>query len=327
MVDIVLKTNLAPSSFTNNNTDTATAVKVNTAAGSDVANAIAAGTTASLAGLSGATVAGNVLTTDGAGVLSWQPDDVGGAASSVPATGVTAGALPAGVTTTPASVVGFDAAALAAVPTAADTVQGKVALNLGTAAGDATNATDALTATGLTAILNGTAPNTSPNALQAAVASNPSQYGTFASVLAPTAAPTAANPATRLTNTNGEVFDWTGSAWVLVGNGFFQTSNTTVASSVPGAFVVTAAFTMPRDGFVELNAIFGLVFSGAAPYRATLVLNEVFAQQQSTDNVNNGTDGHAALKLTVTAGQVVTVKIYNSNGAFTCFTKANIQYI
>lgn len=75
------------------------------------------------------------------------------------------------------SVVGDAIAAAIAsgtVPAATDTVQGKVALNLGTAAGDATNATDALTATGLAAILNGTAPNSSPNALQAAVANNPS---------------------------------------------------------------------------------------------------------------------------------------------------------
>jgi hypothetical protein len=44
-------------------------------------------------------------------------------------------------------------------------------------------------------------------------------YGTFASVLAPTVAPSEANPQNILTNTNGEVFMWNGTAWVYIGGG------------------------------------------------------------------------------------------------------------
>jgi hypothetical protein len=92
----------------------------------------AAALTSALLGLSGAETSGNVLSIVG-GAPVWQAP-----------------------------------AAAPAIPTATDTVAGISALSLGTAAGDATNSTDALTAAGLAAILNGTAPNATPNALQAA---------------------------------------------------------------------------------------------------------------------------------------------------------------
>jgi hypothetical protein len=141
-----------------------------------------------------------------------------------------------------------------AVPDATDTVKGKVALNAGTAATDATNATDALTAAGLAAILNGTAPNPTPNALQAAVGSNPSQYGTLAGVGAPTAAPSLANPATEITNANGEVFRWNGTGWYLSGNGFYQEVQPPQSGSFgPGFFNLVFLPAMPRSGQVSIN--------------------------------------------------------------------------
>jgi hypothetical protein len=109
----------------------------------------AAALTAALMSLSGSSTAGNVLTIVG-GVPVWQAP-VAGAASTVPATGVGAGALPAGVTTTPTQVVGFNAAALATVPAATDTVQGKVALAVAANYPDATNDADAVTPAYLTA--------------------------------------------------------------------------------------------------------------------------------------------------------------------------------
>jgi hypothetical protein len=211
----------------------------------------AAALTAALLGLSGAGTSGNILSIVG-GVPVWQAP-VAGVATSVPATGIITGALPAGVTTTPASVVGFDAAALAAVPDSGDTAKGKVALNLGTAAGDATNATDALTAAGLAAILNGTAPNATPNALQAAVNSNPSQYGTFAGAGAPTAAPTAANPATVLTNTNGEVFRYNGTVWGLSENGLSATVTGNFINSTFALTTIYASYVAPRAGRVRVE--------------------------------------------------------------------------
>lgn len=237
MATILQKTDLASSSFVNSNTLGAGGVKVNVGTGSDVKAAIDA-----------AVAAG------------------GGAASSVPASGVIAGALGAGVTTTPASVVGFNAAALAAVPDATDTIKGISALNQGTAAGDATNSTDALTATGLAAILNGTSPNTTPNALQAAVSSNPANYGTLGTALAPTAAPTTANPATVMVNSNGEVFRWNPTnGWQLSENGF-SWSDVPATQPPAAGFRVITTFTAPRAGRVQVGwqyAISLAVFGGS----------------------------------------------------------------
>lgn len=67
------------------------------------------------------------------------------------------------------------AAVLAAVAAATNAAQGKVALNLGDAAGDDTNAVDALTAAGLIALLQKVLPN---NALQTALLNVPVPLGT-----------------------------------------------------------------------------------------------------------------------------------------------------
>ena len=68
------------------------------------------------------------------------------------------------------------AIAAAAVSAATDTVQGKVALNLGNTTGDDTNAADALTASGFNALANATTPvggnevqKSITNALEAAI--------------------------------------------------------------------------------------------------------------------------------------------------------------
>jgi hypothetical protein len=74
------------------------------------------------------------------------------------------------------AVSAIAAAAAPPPPVATDTVAGVTTLNQGTAAGDATDCNSALTACGLTAILNGTAPNASPNPLQLAVAQLPAKH-------------------------------------------------------------------------------------------------------------------------------------------------------
>lgn len=227
------------------------------------------------------------------------------------------------------------AVASSAVPTATDTTQGKVALNLGTAAGDATNATDALTATGLAAILNGTAPNTTPNALQAAVASNPSQYGAFPSVLAPTAAPTVANPATRLTNSNGEVFDWTGTAWVPVGNLLLIDVNTSGVSLPMNSPVLVGAATLPRTGRVLVSHSSG-VSSGTAILQISSYFKAnggLIARAGSFIVSTAGLTNYEWSSSTVynaTAGDIITFEALQFSTtalSLLSFSKLQIQYI
>jgi hypothetical protein len=98
--------------------------------------------------------------TQDAAIAQLQTDVAAGAASSVPAGGITAGTLGTGVTIDDTANFGTGAVAT-------DTNAGVVALNMG-ATGDDTNCADALTACGLTALLNQTGAG-SPNALQLAL--------------------------------------------------------------------------------------------------------------------------------------------------------------
>ena len=130
------------------------------------------------------------------------------------------------------------ASQLTPISNATDTAAGTVALNTGTAAGDATNATDALTAAGA-AELNRTAavPNTgSPDK--------------------PTAAPTEGSPSRYLKNSNGETFWWNGASWELSGNGFSSDFTNLAGISIPSASasVSVAVLVVPRDGVINISA-------------------------------------------------------------------------
>lgn len=283
----------------------------------------AAALTAALLGLSGSGVAGNVLTIVG-GAPVWQAP-VAGPATSVPATGVGAGTLGGGVVINNTSNFGVGALAT-------DTAAGVAALNLGTAAGDATNATDALTAAGLAAILNGTAPNTSPNALQTAVTSNPSQYATITGVGVPTAAPTAAAPATVVTNANGEVFRWNGSVWGLSENGYFATVAGGAVTAANNVQTTVASITCPRDGFVTANYLISFAGSHNALKYTAISLNntgeDTYAGSTNNSPVGVYSTASGIASAQVVAGQVVSVTIYVENGpANVGDSKVNLNYI
>jgi hypothetical protein len=78
-------------------------------------------------------------------------------------------------------------------------------------------------------------------------------YGTYPGEGKPSAAPTAANPATVLTNANGEVFRWNGTAWYLSGNGY-AVINTPVTVGATSGPVVHHSFTAPRAGGLFITA-------------------------------------------------------------------------
>lgn len=249
-----------------------------------------------------------------------------GGATSVPASGVTAGNLPATVINTNAAggaLAGnypnptLSAAGLAAAATAA-----AVAIkDEGTALTSQVTSID-FTGAGVTAT------NTAGAVTVNIAGGGGTTTGTFASVLAPTAAPTAANPATRLTNTNGEVFDWNGTAWFLAGNGFYQTASSTTASPAVGNQAVAITFTAPRAGLVELHAIFTAGLTSGVPLLAFIVLHGVFAQRVDSLSAADGTAGAASRKINVSAGEIVSVSIYNgANSTFSASCQATIQYI
>lgn len=118
--------------------------------------------------------------------------------------------------------------------------------------------------------VTGTYPNiTVTNTLPATAgtptppSATPAQYGTMAGVLAPTSAPTVAAPATYMINrsgaADGEVFAWTGTTWVLVGNGAAVVATITAAQAIYLALDNTVAqLTAPRSGLAMLHGTFEL---------------------------------------------------------------------
>jgi hypothetical protein len=75
-----------------------------------------------------------------------------------------------------------------------------------------------------------------------------SAYTTMPTVAAPTAAPSSTNPATEITNANGEVFRWNGTSWYLSGNGY-SVRSTPFATAIPlphNQYTSVANVTAPR---------------------------------------------------------------------------------
>jgi hypothetical protein len=236
------------------------------------------------------------------------------------------------------AVTAIAAAAAGTPPAASDTTAGISALNLGTAATDAINATDALTAAGLAAILNGTAPNPTPNALQAAVGRNPSQYGTLAGVGAPTAAPSLANPATEITNANGEVFRWNGTGWYLSGNGYGHNSGLIVAVTPVSGSAVLYTFTVPRSGTLSVAGKASFATNTPVPEQSLggiiggiyLNNNEIIVQALAPagDGIANpfNSCNVAAFDVTVAAGDVLTLVVSSLLSGISRFNNFSLLY-
>jgi hypothetical protein len=277
----------------------------------------AAALTAALLSLAGSGTAGNVLTIVG-GAPVWQAP-VAGVASSVPASGIGAGALPAGVTTTPASVVGFDTAVISAVPSSTDSILGKSrsATQAESLAGAANDGIHISPADLLYALSNA-------GAVQSAVTLNQSQYGTAAQTVAlgesaPTAAPTAATPATKLVNTNGEVFDWDGTAWRLSASPYTNSTSGATLGVPTGSAGADIVFICPRAGIVNFAATCKGLFSGGTAgvsgYISIVKLDNVFIARGDAVNTGQNSFCGGSRLLVVTAGQVITAGLYNASSS------------
>jgi hypothetical protein len=157
-------------------------------------------------------------------------------------------------------------------------------------------------------------------ALQKLANYSPQSYGTFASVLAPTLAPTEANPQTILTNANQEVFAWTGTKWALIANGFIV-ANTGDPQIVlaDGAYHVVNSIIVPRDGVVEIEAYVIFENAQAQAKYITIAFDVGFGQGFSGNtNVNpiSPFDNLGVFGIKgVTAGQVIplSVLVYTTN--------------
>jgi hypothetical protein len=76
-------------------------------------------------------------------------------------------------------------------------------------------------------------------------------YGTYPGAGKPSAAPTPANPATILTNANGEVSRWNGTVWDVSENPYATVlPNTTTNRSINIGFTAEKVVTCPRAGLV-----------------------------------------------------------------------------
>jgi hypothetical protein len=249
-------------------------------------------------------------------ITTLQQAQSAGAAQTVPATGVQSGALPSGVTTTPSSVVGFNAAALAAIPTSTDTVVGKSrsATPLETGAGVLNDGVHVSPADLLAAARTATT-------FAAAIAANPNKYGTFASVLAPTLAPTEANPQTILTNSNGEVFQYTGTKWVLIANGRTElvVSTLTDSSNSTSGVVIAKTWTAPRAGKVRFSVKMDSILqkSGVGGRCIAYLFSSIDPLLNSTTDFSYGDGGFVIVQTTsnVVAGQVVSFGSYGNGSS------------
>ena len=192
-----------------------------------------------------------------------------------------------------------------ATPDATDTVKGKVALNTGATAGDATNAIDALTAAGFTALAGST------NALSAAISAGAGAVATVAGTGAPTVAPSATAPAQFAKNANGEMFKWNGSAWALVADGFFLFGGVFSAVAMSDSVaVVAASVTMPRAGKVLFSTSASMVMTSGSANRVFASLRKNGALQATlfdnsmVANTMNSATNAMTINFSVSAGDV-----------------------
>jgi hypothetical protein len=150
----------------------------------------------------------------------------------------------------------------------------------------------------------------------AAIAVNPNKYGTFASVLAPTLAPTEANPQTVLTNSNGEVFAWVGAKWVLVANGLRTQASSAITDAPPNSLYIYATYTAPRAGRLQVSTAASGQFNNPAALLNLVAIDsfgigseaEVASVSSSLWVVNSST-------IDVVAGQVVSAGIGTTTSA------------
>jgi hypothetical protein len=234
-----------------------------------------------------------------------------GNATSVPATGIQSGALPSGVTTTPSSVVGFSASALAAIPLSTNAVVGKSrsANPIETGAGILDDGVHVSPADLIGAMRM-------PTALSAAIAINPNKYGTFASVLAPTAPPTEANPQTILTNSNGEVFAWGGAKWVLIADGLRTQTNGAITDAPPNGLYIYATYTAPRAGRLQvITAASGQFNNPSTSLNLVAIDSFGIGSEAEVASVNRGLWVVNSSIIDVVAGQVVSAGIGTTTSA------------
>jgi hypothetical protein len=119
---------------------------------------------------------------------------------------------------------------------------------------------------------------------------SPQSFGKFASVLAPTLAPTEANPQIILSNNNGEVFAWAGdvAGWVFIGN-----TNPTI-NLITGSFPTVLDPKLTFDGTTNPTAPVGAVTNITNPSSTRSALLEIngwnqFGQSGTTAEAVYGT--------------------------------------
>jgi hypothetical protein len=148
---------------------------------------------------------------------------------------------------------------------------------------------------------------------------SPQSYGTFASVLAPTLAPSEANPQTVLTNANQEVFAWSGTKRALIADGYMVTSNAGAIIVSDGVNSIINAATCPRDGFVIVS--FGINNVSSQKTAKYISLNlpgtgfDNFSGSSNNIPFGNFDSQSGVTMCSVFAGQVISIGFYSLGGA------------
>jgi hypothetical protein len=150
---------------------------------------------------------------------------------------------------------------------------------------------------------------------------SPQSYGTFASVAAPTAAPSEANPQTVLTNSNGEVFAYTGTKWALIANGYTEqvVSTLTDSSNSTSGVVIAKTWTAPRAGKVKFSVKMDSILqkSGVGGRCIAYLYSSIDPLLNSTTDFSYGDGGFVIVQTTsnVVAGQVVSFGSYGNGSS------------
>jgi hypothetical protein len=159
---------------------------------------------------------------------------------------------------------------------------------------------------------------------------SPQSYGTFASVAAPTLAPTEANPKVILTNSNQEVFAWTGTNWALIANGYSENLSGSFTNSTFNSTAIYSTYTAQRAGkiIVETSAIAS--WASTTPNMYTLAVDS-FGFGSISYSLDSTTAGFVknSATINVSAGQVINAGIYigAQNNTIAGTGKMTITYI